>query len=99
MDLVVLAVVIALGIVTLASAAAGLATYHDRYARNSTSNLLAGTSATAFGSAILLCAAYTRLPFSVAGYIVPLSFCALGLVYLVVGLIGRQRENREEVGV
>jgi O-antigen/teichoic acid export membrane protein len=99
MDLVVLAVVIALGIVTLASAVAGLAIYHDQYARNSTSNLLAGTSATAFGSAIVLCAVYTKLPFTVAGYIVPLSFCALGLLYLVVGLVGRQRENREQVSV
>lgn len=92
---VVFAVVVVLGIVCLAAAIAGIASYNDPYAQPSFGNLMAGTAATAFGAAILLCAVYTRLPFSTEGYAVPIFFCLVGLTYLAVG--GRQKyvENGE----
>jgi len=58
-------------------------------------NIMVGVSATAFGAAIVLCAVYTQLPFSVEGYAAPIGFVLFGLPFLVVGSRQRFLENSE----
>lgn len=92
---VVLCAVVGLGIVSLAASIAGICSYNDPYTPPSFLNLMAGTAATAFGAAIIICAIYGGLPLSVEAYAVPVGFCVVGVPFLIAGGFQRYQENQQ----
>ena len=95
MVFVVFAAVVILGIVSLAASIAGICSYNDPHAPPSYMNLMAGTAATAFGAAIILCCVYSGT--SVEGYYCPVGFCVLGVPFLIAGGCQRYAENKQQI--
>jgi len=85
-DLIVLSVIACLGLGSFACAMMGLAAMmSDKPVENYVTNLLCGLTLTLFSTAILTACLYTRLPFGNGeGYVIPLGFAVLGVIYLAV---------------
>ncbi|MDZ4834552.1 MAG: hypothetical protein SGJ27_12305 [Candidatus Melainabacteria bacterium] len=80
---VVFALVVALGCVSLVTAIAGLCSYFAPDTAPSFLELMAGVATLAMGAAIIVCTVYSRLPLSTEAYAIPVTFCVIGVAFII----------------